>query len=157
MNFIKKVLLLSQCFFLSCDHYRTICKCENVIVEQWNRNSVIKNKMTIDKDYNNVGLLIDIHYDDDVQYQNIFLCVKLIDGDGNIMFEKKDLMFMLFDSTSGVPLGRKVFRKQHLEFLITDELKLKKGTYQLEIKQMTRAENLCGIKKIISSFNVLKN
>lgn len=108
--------------------------------------------MKVEVDQNKVSLVVDVFYGDDVQYQNIFLHVKLSDVDGKIIFEKEDLMLMLFDASTGVPLGRKIFREQHLEFLIEEDLKIQSGIYKIEISQMTRAENLYGIKKIETKF-----
>ena len=148
MNFYKKFFLLSQCIFFSCKNYKTIAKCENLVKEQWNRKEVLQNELRVEVDQDKVSLVVDVFYGDDVQYQNIFLHVKLSDVDGKIIFEKEDLMLMLFDASTGVPLGRKIFREQHLEFLIKEKLKIKNGIYKVEISQMTRAENLYGIKKI---------
>lgn len=148
MNFYKNFFLLSQCIFFSCKNYKTIAKCENLVKEQWNRKEVLQNELKVEDDQDKVSFVVDVFYGDDVQYQNIFLKIKIKDEFENIVFEKEDIMLMLFDASTGVPLGRKIFREQHLEFLIDEGLKIQSGIYKIEISQMTRADNLYGIKKI---------
>lgn len=149
MHFHKKIFLVSQCICLSCEKYKTISEIELLVKDQWNRKEVLQNKLKVDKDCDNVGFVVDIHYGDDVQYQNIFLHVTLKDAEGSVIFDKPDLLLMLFDPATGYPLGRKILRKQHLEFIIDENIKLKQGDYFLQISQKTRAENLCGINKIV--------
>ena len=148
MKFYKKLLFCSQLIFSSCEKYKVISNTELLIKNQWNRKEILQGELKMKGNYEKVSLVVDVHYGDDVQYQNIFLHVTLKDAEGNVVFEKPDLMFMLFDPATGYPLGRKIFRKQHLEFLVEENLKLKKGIYKIEIIQMTRAERLYGIKKI---------
>jgi gliding motility-associated lipoprotein GldH len=147
VNFYTK-FFLSQCIFFSCERSQTISSCENLVNEQWNREDILQNYLTVGEHNANGSLTVDVYYGVEVQYQNIFLWVRLSDIEGTVVFEKKDLMLMLFDAKTGVPLGRKIFEEQHLEFLVEKSLKIKKGIYKIKISQITRAENLCGIKKI---------
>ena len=152
MKFYKELLFYSSLIFFSCEKYKTISEVEFITKHQWNRKEILNGKLSVDTTYEQIGLALDFYYNDEVQYQNIFLHVTLKDAEGNVIFEKLDLMLMLFDPTTGYPLGRKIFRKQHLEFIIVDDLKLSKGDYYLEISQKTRSENLYGIEKISGLF-----
>ena len=148
MKFYKKLIFCLSLIFFSCEKYKTISEVEFIAKNQWSRKEILSGQLNVDRAYEKIGLVFDVYYNEEVQYQNIFLHVTLKDAKGNIIFEKPDLMLMLFDPATGYPLGRKIFRKQHLEFIIVDDLKLSKGDYCLEILQKTRSENLCGIEKI---------
>ena len=108
----------------------------------------LKNELNITEDFPKLNLVLDIFYDNDVQFQNIFLQVKVKDATGEVVLENDDLMLMLFDAKTGYPLGRKLFRPQHLEFLVGEKIPMQKGNYSIEISQLTRAEHLYGIKKV---------
>ena len=152
MKFYKRLIFCVLFIFFSCEKYKVISSFELSLKDPWNRKEVVEKQLTVDNVYDKVGFVLDIYYNEEVQYQNIFLHIKLSDAEGNVIFEKPDLMLMLFDPATGYPLGRKIFRKQHLEFLITEDLKLKEGKYNVEILQKTRAENLCGIEQFICKF-----
>ncbi len=133
---------------VACDQQNIVTSCENAVEGKWSRQTPLKNKFSIAEDASKLNLVLDIFYEDDVQFQNIFLQVKVKNAADEVVFEKNDLMLMLFDAKTGYPLGRKLFKDQHLEFLVGEKIALRQGDYSIEISQLTRAENLYGIKKL---------
>lgn len=132
---------------ISCNNFKIITSCKNIIQKMWGREEKLKNKLTLDKDYGPVDLVVEIIYNTSFPYQNIFLDVEINDETGKAVLNKKDQMIMLFDG-KGRPINRQIFGDMSLRCTLMENFHLKSGTYNVNITQKTRMDKLRGVEKI---------